>query len=290
MLVRMGCKKWTRGTQLGLRIYTDTINKLVTILNVPSTDSKWPTLMDFIKALKHKIAIRPYSRNLLLVSRGKTGIMCTMTIAKHGRTTQGYITAPHNTWFYRYVYSNIDRNYDFEYVQSQQLDLLVVPQHAGAIQMELERGNKRLKRRVDQYCISKGISAPPNSLEIGLFYEIKEKEYLESLGLVASHRYPYLNSRDSYLLPRQVSCDIDVFDTSGRFLKFVEVKSVTAVPGAPFNVSINEFNSRTKCKRKNWPYEIVVYYHFGNNIIERRVISMNDRLSVCPSGYLCVPV
>ena len=39
MLVRMGCKKWTRGTQLGLRIYTDTINRLATILNYPSNDN-----------------------------------------------------------------------------------------------------------------------------------------------------------------------------------------------------------------------------------------------------------
>lgn len=290
MLVKMGCKKWTRGTQLGLRIYTDTINKLVTILNAPSNDNKWSTLMDFIKALRHGGGVPPYSRNLLLVSRGRAGIMCTMTIAKHGRTTQGYITAPHNTWFYRYVHSNMGRNYELEYVQSRQSDLLVIPQHGSTIQKELERDNKRINRQVNQYCRTNRLFIPPNSLEIGLFYEIKEKEYLESQGLVVSHRYPYFNSRDPYLLSRLVSCDIDVFDASGRFLKFVEVKSVTASPGAPFNISINEFNSRRKCQGKNWPYEIVVYYHFGNNIIERRVINLHDRLSVFPSSYSCFPI
>lgn len=290
MLVKMGCKKWTLGTQLGLRIYTDTIRKLESILNIPSSDNNWRTLTDFIKAIKQGKAVRAYSRNILLVSRGKPALRCTMTIAKHGRTTQGYITAPHNTWFYRYVSSNMGRNYELEYVQGRQSDLLMIPQHSTTIQVELERDKERIKKRVNHYCRNNRLFAPPNSLEIGLFYEIKEKEHLESQGLVVSHRYPYFNSRDSNLLSRQVSCDIDVFDASGKFLKFVEVKSVTASPGAPFNISINEFNSRRKCQRNNWKYEIVVYYHFGNNIIERRVINLHDRLGVFPSGYSCFPI
>lgn len=246
MLVRMGCKKWTRGTQLGLRIYTDTINRLATILNYPSNDNVWSSLTDFIKALKYGKTICPYSRDLLLISQGKQGIMCTMTIAQHGRTTQGYITAPHNTWLYRYIYSHIGRDYELEYVQSYKSDLLVIPRHGDTIQPELKNDLKRINKQVSQYCVTNRLFMPPNRLEIGLYYEIKEKEYLESQGLVVSHRYPYLNSKEPSLFSRQISCDIDVFDVSKRFLKFVEVKSVTASPKAPFNISINEFNSRKK--------------------------------------------
>lgn len=287
MLVQMGCKKWTRGTQLGLRIYTDTIRKFESILNSPSNDNKWETLVDFMKALKQGNKVRPYSRNILLVARGKVGIECTMTIAKHGRTTQGYITAPHNTWFYKYVQSNIDENFEYEYVQSHKIDLLVIPKHGSRIQKEIEKDAKEISKKVNQYCKVNKVYIPPNLKEIGLFYEIKEREFLESQGFIVRHRYPYLESSHPDLIVKQVSCDMDVFDDVGNFVKFVEVKSLTATPGTEFNISRNEFESRKKCQTKNWSYEIVVYYHFGNNIIKRHVINLNDKMIVYPSSYWC---
>jgi len=282
----MGCKKWTRETQLGLRIYTNTIRNLEPLLNVPSSNQKWATLGDFIKAVEKE---QPYSRKILIVSRGKPEISGTMTIARHGRTTQGYITAPHKTWFYAYVQQNMKENYYFDYLPALKTDLLVIPKHKSTIQLESNRDEKRIYRIVTSYCRKQKGGLPEKAKEIGLFYEIMEKEHLEKMGFRPYHRYPSLQSRDLKLLRRDISCDIDVFDKKDRFVKFVEVKSISAAPGTEFNLTIKEYESRTQCTKKKWLYEIVVYYHMGTNVIKRQVINSSDQLIVFPSGYRCYP-
>lgn len=289
MLVKMGCKKWTRGTQLGLRIYTNTIKNLEPLLNVSSNDQKWAKLGDFIKAVEKRLMIIPYSRDILIVSRRKREINGTMTIARHGRTTQGYITAPHKTWFYAYVQQNMNENYYFEYISALKTDLLVIPKHKSNIQLESNKDEERIHRRVTSYCRKQKRGLPAKANEIGLFYEIMEKEHLEKMGFKPYHRYPSLQSKDPKLLKRDISCDIDVFNKKGEFVKFVEVKSVSAAPGTEFNLTIKEHESRKKCGKKKWPYEIVVYYHIGSNVIKRQVISLSDKLLALPSGYICYP-
>lgn len=289
MLVKMGCKKWTRGTQLGLRIYTNTIRSLEPLINLPSSTQKWARLGDFIKAVEKGRMIAPYSRNILIVSRGKLQINGTMTIAKHGRTTQGYITAPHKSWFYTYVQQNMDKNYYFDYIPALKTDLLVIPKHKSTIQLESNKDEKRIHRRVTRYCRIQKQSLPPKAKEIGLFYEIMEKEHLEKMGFKPYHRYPSLQSKDPKLIERDISCDIDVFNKKNRFVKFVEVKSVSAAPGTEFNLTIKEYESRKKCAKKKWLYEIVIYYHIGSDVIKRQVISVSDKLTALPSGYICYP-
>lgn len=285
MLLRMGCKRWTRGTQLGLRIYTDTIRRLDSSLERPSSDGRWDSLHDFIEAVKHG-QVRPYTRRILVVSRGKPGIKGTMTIAKHGRTTQGYITAPHNTWFYGYVERNMGENHHLEFTGGRNTDLLVIPKQKD-IKAELNKDEQKIHRKVAKHCKERNWKPPRKAQEIGLFYEIMEKEYLEERGLIAQHRYPSSWSKDARLAKRAVSCDIDVFDGTGAFLKFVEVKSLSAVPGTEFPLTVREYESRKKCARRRWPYEIVVYYHIGSNVLERQVIDADQKLTAVPSGYMC---
>lgn len=285
----MGCKKWTRGTQLGLRIYTNTIRDLEPLLNIPSSDQQWATLENFIKAVEKRRIVVPYSRNIVIVSRRKPEINGTMTIAKHGRTTQGYITAPHKTWFYTYIEQNMGKDYYFEYIPALKIDLLIVPKHKCTIQSESNKDEKIIHRRVTSYCRTQRRRLPPKANEIGLFYEIIEKEYLEKIGFKPRHRYPSLQSKDPRLIKRDVSCDIDVFNKNDKFIKFVEVKSISAAPGTEFNLTIKEYKSRKKCAKKKWLYEIVVYYHIGSNVIKRQVISLSDKLIALPSGYICYP-
>lgn len=283
----MGCKRWSRGTQLGLRIYTDTIKNLEPLLTVPSNDKKWAALGEFIRAVEETKVFSPYSRSVLIVSRGKAGISGTMTIARHGRTTQGYITARHKTWFYTYVERNIGKNYYFEYIPASKTDLLIIPKHRSTIELEEKKDEKSIHRKVTAYCRTEKVVFPAKAREVGLFYEIMEKEYLEELGFRPYHRYPSVQSKDARLIKKDVSCDIDVFDKKNRFVKFVKVKSIAAPPGSEFNLTVKEYESREKCAKEKWPYEIVVYYHIGSNVIKRQIISLSKHLIVFPSGYIC---
>lgn len=285
----MGCKRWTIGKQLGLRIYTKTINELVPILDVPSKDNRWRNLGEFVQKVNQNIKAKAYSKKIMILSKNKKIILSTMTIAKHGKTTQGYITAPQNTWFYYYVKNNINRDFEFEYKPSSKTDILLIPKNNGDIISELKHNHKLVEEKIGKYCKKYRLVPPPKAKEVGLFYEIKEKEHLEKLGYNVYHRYPYIDSSRPTLIGKRISCDIDVFDNKGNFLKFVEVKSLSAAPGTEFNLTINEFISRKKCKIKNWEYEIVVYYHVGPEVISRKVIKLSDKLNFYPSGYLCSP-
>lgn len=286
-IIKMGCKKWTGGSQLGLRIYTPSINRLIPLLDTPSDDGVWNNLGEFIQKVNRGISAKAYSKKILVLSRSQKGTPTTMTIARHGTTTQGYITAPQDTWFYGFVNHNIGEDFDFEYIPSPKGDILVIPETPRGIVKEIEQINKSIKNRIDKYCLKHHFSPPPKAKEIGLFYEIKEKEYLEKLGFKVYHRYPYIFTNRSTLIGRGISCDIDVFNNKGNFVKFVEVKSIAAIPGTEFRLTVNEYESRNKCIKNGWQYEIVVYYHFRDTVIKRQVIKLFDKLKFKASGYLC---
>jgi hypothetical protein len=124
--------------------------------------------------------------------------------------------------------------------------------------------------------------------KIGLYFELREVERIKQTEkLIPYHRYPFLESKIESLRARNISCDIDVFDTNGNFIKFVEVKAVYGVPKSKFALTANEYNSRERCKKKKWNYEIVVYYHIGKHVIERIVIPISMKLKKQPLNYLC---
>jgi hypothetical protein len=71
MFIKMGFKTWTRGQQIGIRVYTSSIRKLAEILTLPSNDKRYKTLSEFVKVVsktKKKTGILPYSRKIEIIS------------------------------------------------------------------------------------------------------------------------------------------------------------------------------------------------------------------------------
>ena len=290
MFVRMGCKRWTRGRQLGLRIYTPSIHKLAHILNLPSRDNEWDSLDDFLNSLGEK-DVPPYSRDVLIIEKEgeQDYISATVTIAKHGHTSQGYITASQGTWLAEFVETNLDKDFSFEYQAAENKDLLIVPDPAKDLVAERKSEYRSIRRKVKSLNRRHQYVAPPNAQEIGVYFETKEAELLESQGFRPSLRYPYVTSRISWLRQYDISCDIDVLDSDDNFVKYVEVKAVAGAPGTSFNLTRKEWDSREKCRRNGISYKIVIYYHAGKNVLERRVIPESETLVAEPSGYWCTP-
>jgi len=283
----MGCKEWTWGTQAGLRIYTNSIRRLGSILDVPSKDMQWNSLNHFLSALQGGGDILPYSRNIFIINDAENPISATLTIAKHGRTSQGYITAPLNTWLKEFVDMNLDQNFNFEYLVAPDRDTLVVPDPTINPINERRIDNNEIQQRVRSFCLNRHRSPPPKAREIGLYFELEEVKLQENMGFCPSHRYPSVTSLISSLRRHNISCDIDLLDGKGNFIKYIEVKAVAGAPGAAFNLTIKEWVSREKCQTNNWPYEIVVYYHVGRKVLERRVIVESEHLVSEPTGYWC---
>lgn len=290
MFIKMGCKRWTRGTQLGLRIYTPSIRDLSNILNIPSRDQVWNSLNKFLNSLQEETT-PAYSRNILIMdgNQQQDPIEATITIAKHGHTSQGYITAPQGTWLADFVVTNLNQNFNFEYNAGSTRDLLIVSDPTKDITAEREKQYQKIRRKVKSLNRKFHFIPPPNAAEIGLYWERKEIEFLKSQGFKPSHRHPYITSRIDFLRLKDISCDIDVLDEDDNFVKYVEVKAVARAPGESFNLTIKEWQSRETCRRNGCSYEIVVYYHVGEDILERRVITENETLINEPSGYWCTP-
>ena len=120
-----------------------------------------------------------------------------------------------------------------------------------------------------------------------LYYELKEIDFLKSEGLSPSHRHPYLTTKISNLVQKRITCDIDVHDINGNFVKFVEVKAVSGAPGSAFILTSNEWKSREKCRTTRDEYEIVVYYRAGLDILKREVIDKRRVLTNEPFAYWC---
>lgn len=290
MFVKMGYKKWSGGSQVGLRVYTDAILRLEPLLVDPSRDGAWDALSDFLAAVRRESgATSPYSRDLQIVRQGRPGIAATLTIARHGRTTQGYITAPIGSWLREYALQQLGRDEDLEYLVQPSRDLLVIPGSFGKGGLEAREEQDRIDREVKKYCKKKKYSPPPDARRIGLYFEILEVNYLRKAGLAPQHRYPSITSRIAKLRRHGISCDIDVFNKRHRFVKYVEVKAVAGAVGSDFALTPREFDSREKCRTNSWSYDIVVYYHFGKQVVQRVVMDIDCDLDSRPSGYWCSP-
>lgn len=288
MFVKMGYKIWTCGAQKGLRIYTQTIRKLATILNVPSSDNSWDSLDQFLSAVRNNERIeQPYTRNLLVMASGKEPLSIHLSINKHARTSQGYITAPNGTWLDEFADRFLDKDFNFEYLVGPNQDVLVVPNSAVDIITERKEDTVKIRSHVQSFCNNRHYTFPPNAREIGLYFELKEVGFLKNQSFQPSHRFPYLTSRIESLRKYNISCDIDLLDSKNNFIKYVEVKAVAGAPGNPFNITINEWQSREWCHKNDSSYEVVVYYYTGRTVLERRVIAMEEDLVIKPSGYWC---
>jgi len=289
MFVKMGFKKWTRGTQAGIRVYSPSIKELARILTLPSHDKRWRTLGDFIYAVfttDKRTGIRPYSRKIKIVSNNmKKYLQVTLTIAQHDHSTQGYITIPENSWVFPIVKKNIDRNFVFEYIAGKDEDMLILPNFKVNIEKQREYEHEKLEKTA-----TRKLKRVPIGLDkIGLYFELKEVEYIKQKEkLIPSHRYPLLESRKIESIPdRSISCDIDVFDKDGKFIKFVEVKSIYGTSGTGFPLTVREYESREKCRKSGWDYKIVIYYHIGKHILERKIIPVSKKLDTIPLSYWC---
>lgn len=292
MFVKMGFKKWTRGTQIGLRVYTDTINKLSGILEFPSRDKRWKSLSDFLNVIelsRGKRSIHPYSRNLKIVNNSLSkDFSATMTIAQHNHSTQGYITVQDGTWLSLIVKKFMNRDFYFEYISQEDIDLLILPNFKLDIRKQRENELNSINKEVYSKSLRKSNIVPPEANIIGLYFELEEVKYIaKKEKLIPHHRFPSLNSKLPQIAKRNISCDIDVCDNQGRFVKFIEVKSIYGLSGKEFNLTINEYKSREICHKNGWQYEIVVYYHIGKRILKRLEITPEMKLTTRPSGYWC---
>lgn len=290
LIVTMGCKEWSGGAQRGLRIYTPTILELTAALDKPSLDGRWSSLAEFVNAVRAGLVPGPYSRSVQVVRDGYPAINATMTIARHGRTTQGYLTAPRGSWFYEFVTRQLDRNMPFQYVSDKSGDVVVIPKPAmvGRIP-DPDNEAMRMKAEIERQLRRENRPPPPDAKAIGLYFETQEVQRINSEGLTPLHRYPLITSNIPKLQRAGISCDIDVVRANGTFVKCVEVKAVSGPSGGEFHLTRREYESRIECRRRNWIYEIIVYYHVGKLIIERLRLDPDSNIRTRLSGYWCRP-
>jgi len=288
MFIKMGFKTWTRGQQIGIRVYTPSIRKLAEALTLPSNDKRYKTLGEFVKFVseaKKRTGIPPYSRKIEIISNNmKKSLQGTLTIAQHNHSTQGYITIGWNNWLTKIARKYLNQDFDFEYIVGEDKDILILPNFKVDIWSQRENELEKFAKVVN----TRFKKVPSNLDKIGLYFELKEIEHIKKNDkLIPYHRYPFLESKIESLRARNITCDIDVFDTNGNFIKFVEVKAVYGIPKSKFVLTTNEFESREICKKNKWNYEIVVYYNIGKHVIKREVIPNSRKLKKQPLNYLC---
>lgn len=290
----MGFKSWTKGTQKGLRVYTPSINELSRILEVLSSDGQWGSLREFLISIeqsKGKRHILPYSRNIEIRKyRGSKSLNATLTIAQHNSSTQGYITIPSDTWLFPIVEEHMNKDFHIEYIVGKHNDIVILPVRFRGFDIREQRDKELTK--MENKVIRKYKMVPKELNKIGLYFELKEVEFIKNQQhLKPHHRFPYIYSRIPNIRKNKrksdIVCDIDVSNNKGNFVKFVEVKAVYGMPPKEFYFTRNEYKSREKCKKNNWKYEIIVYYHVGKTIVKRDVIQETKKLKITPVTYLC---
>lgn len=292
MKITLGCKCWSGGNQYGFRIYAPDIRTLVPYLVLPSADGRWSSLEKFYQQVVAGHSPSAYSRSVT-ISDGSKFEKVTATIAKHGRSVQGYITAPLGSWLYDFVAGRLDEDLECECLVQHHRDFILIPAKGKLLSKNLDSVELAARRNLKSYLRQKKYGPPPNSEEIGLYFETVELDHLQeegkSLGWEIYLRYPAIDSEILYLRENNVSCDIDVVTRKRKIVRCVEVKSISGAPGSAFNLTRREWESRAWCFRSNIPYEIVVYYHVRCQIIERRVIPATASMRHEPSGYWCFP-
>jgi len=288
MKILLGCKAWTSGAQHGFRIYATGIRSLVPYLTFPSANGRWPALGDFYKEAAAAHHPQAYSRHVL-ISDGTRTIAATATLAQHGASVQGYITAATGTWLNDYVVNRLGADLECEYAPQRNQDFILIPKATESVPDRLEAVESAARRKVRTDL--RRFGAPPDAAEVGLFFEREELTRLQAEfakpAWEVRHRYPAIDSSVPLLRQNDISCDIDVISRAGKVSRCVEVKSISGAPGSPFILSRREWKSRLWCRNRNLPYSTVVYYHTHCQIIERRVIPETVNLKFEPFGYIC---
>jgi len=228
-----------------------------------------------------------------LIYDGRQSLELAATLASHGATVQGYITAPHGTWLYDYVGHRLSRDLVCEYLVQPNQDLILIPRTGDTVERELQAAERLAVQKIRAELKSRGWSPPPKAREIGVYFELLEYERLTQAFPIPDwsvhHRYPLIDSKQPLLRRNDISCDIDVITQKQRPVRCVEVKSVSGAPGSPFNISPREWRSRKWCRERRLQYEVVVYYHAGFESVQRVAIPKSAVLRHEPSGYWCYP-
>jgi len=129
MIIKVGCKTWSNGSQQGLRIYADPIRQLVADLVYPSHNTNHGSLQDFLDDVNAGVQPVRYSRRVFIVKRGmQFPCEATATFALLPPTSvQGYITARQGTWFHDFVSARMDTDIEVDYQPSPDVDVLLLP-------------------------------------------------------------------------------------------------------------------------------------------------------------------
>lgn len=292
MIGKVGYKSWSKGNQFGLRVYADTIRRLRTQLRFPSQDDAFPSLDQWMRELESGAQPARYSRPATVMMPDKQLQQCTLTIATlPPKSPQGYVTAPIGTSFANIVAKELNQDIEADFESSPNTETIILrpPPSDTEIRKQRRRVAGALRRLLKP--------TRPDLVEQGMYFEHLEYERrgveLDS-DLVVDWRAPFIDSNSTRLRERDISCDIDVWDSTGTPLLCIEVKSLSGSPYGTFVLTRREFESRRKCRDLGIPYEIVVY-GFANSGIDhkgagadvRRVIGPDDTLNSEPNSYTC---
>lgn len=292
MIGAVGYKAWSGGTQMGLRIYAPTIRCLRQQMIYASDDGQFANLGEWLSALEAGQQPERYSRRAVVVLPSKEIFECTLTISTLPPCSpQGYVTAPVGTPFAQLVSSRLRSDIDVAFESSTHAETLILePQPMQEVAHQqvkaVRKGLRKLHHRI-----------PRSMLKQGLYFEMLEYELRTATlghGLTIDWRVPYIDSKLPILRDHDISCDIDIWDSSEIPKVCIEVKSVAGMPTSPFHLSRREFKSREKCKGLSIEYEIVVY-GFSNAGVDhrkatsnvRRVIPITEAIHAEPDGYIC---
>ena len=129
MKIKVGCKNWSKGSQMGLRMYAKSIRDLAPGLIYPSRNTDHGSLQDFLDDLDAGGKPVRYSRNVILVKEGEQAPQpATATFATLPPTSvQGYITATRDTWFYKYIKGHLDNDIEIDYQSLPDYDVVLLP-------------------------------------------------------------------------------------------------------------------------------------------------------------------
>ncbi len=292
MMGKVGYKSWSRGRQVGLRVYADTIRSLRHKLRFPSQDEAFSDLDQWMCELESGAQPARYSRPVVVMLPDKQIHQCTLTISTlPPKSLQGYVTAPAGSAFANLVAKESGKNIEADFQPSLNVDTIIL--HPPSTDDEIHRRRRYAVRNLRK------LSRPAtvDLVEQGMYFECLEYERRMaelSDDLVIDWRAPSIHSNSTMLREHDISCDIDVLLPSGTPQLCIEVKSLSGSPNGTFVLTRREFESRKKCVALGIEYEIVIY-GFANTGIEhrsagadiRKVIKLSEPLKCETKDYVC---
>ena len=292
MIGKVGYKSWSKGNQLGLRVYANTIRELRNQMRFPSQDSAFQSLDQWMRELESGNKPTRYSRPATVMLPDKRIQQCTLTIATLPPVSpQGYVTAPIGSSFANLVAKELNQDIEADFQSAPNAETIILrPPSSGTEIRKQRRWAAGALRRLSK-------PTRPDLVEQGMYFEHLEYERRRAEligGLVIDWRAPFIDSNLARLREQDISCDIDVWDSAGTPQLCIEVKSLSGSPYGTFVLTRREFESRRKCRELGIQYEIVVYGfansgmdHRGADAEVRRVIGADDTLNSEPNSYAC---